>query len=77
MRRTLKPCELCVAGKSKQKNVTKSSDHVSDKDNYGRIFLDIYTIKSLKYIKVKDAKPHWIIMVDESTGLKFSDFSGK
>ena len=55
----------------KQKNVTKSSDHVTAKENYGRIFLDVSTIKSLKEIKVSVTKPYWMIMVDERIGLNF------
>ena len=50
----------------------KSSEHVPDKDNYGRIFFDISTIKIPKKIKVSVTKPHWRIMVDKRTGLKFS-----
>ena len=60
----LKPCEGCAAGKEKHKNVTKSSDHVTDKDNYGKIFLDISTIKIPKEIKVSVTKLCWRIMVD-------------
>ena len=41
----LKPYEACAAGKAKQKNVTKSSDHVPVKENYGKILSDISTIK--------------------------------
>ena len=59
-----KPCEVCVAGKAKQKNVTKSSDHVPVKENYGKILLDISTIKIPKEIKVSVTKLRWRIMVD-------------
>ena len=60
----LKPCEVCAAGKAKQKNVTKSSDHVPVKENYGKILLDISTIKIPKEIKVSVTKLLWRIMVD-------------
>ena len=50
----------------------KSSDHVPAKENCGRIFLDISTIKISKNIKVSVTKPHWRTMLDKRTGLKFS-----
>ena len=50
----------------------KSSDHVPDKDNYGRIFFDISAIKIPKKIKVSVTKPHWRIMLDKRIGLNFS-----
>ena len=70
----LKPCELYAAGKVKQKTMTKSSDHVKAKENCGRISLGIFTINSLKEIKVSVNKPHCNIMVYKSTILKVSYF---
>jgi hypothetical protein len=68
-----KPCEACAAGKAKQKNVPKESEHkLADKDA-NRIFLDIATVKKLKN-GPNVTKPNWRIMVDERTGMKFSDF---
>ena len=61
----------------KQKNVTRPSDHVPAKENCGRIFLYISTIKSPKYIRVSLTKPHWRTVLDVKTGLKFSDFQAK
>ena len=69
-----KPCEVCVAGKAKQKNVTKSSGHVPAQEKCGGIFLDISTIKSPKDIKVSVTKLHWMIMMDKRIGLKLSYF---
>ena len=61
-----------MAGKAKQKNVTKSRDHVPADNDYGRILLDISTIMIPKEVKMSVTKPHWRIMVDERTGLKLS-----
>ena len=60
----LKPCEECTADKTKQKKLTKSSDHVPVKENYGKILLDISTIKIPKEINVLVTKLRWSIMVD-------------
>jgi hypothetical protein len=68
-----KPCESCATAKAKQKNVPKDSEHEKATKGENRIFLDIATVK-----KAKDGppvtKPNWRIMVDERTGMKFSDF---
>jgi hypothetical protein len=67
------PCESCATAKAKQKNVPKESEHQAATKEENRIFLDIATVK-----KAKDGppvtKPNWRIMVDERTGMKFSDF---
>jgi hypothetical protein len=48
-RESLKPCNGCTAGKAKQKNVPKESNHVvATEPNEARVFLDITTIKNLK-----------------------------
>jgi hypothetical protein len=53
--------------------VPKESEHkLADKDA-NRIFLDIATVKKLKN-GPNVTKPNWRIMVDERTGMKFSDF---
>jgi hypothetical protein len=68
-----KPCESCATVKAKQKNVPKESKHQAATKGENHIFLNIVTVK-----KAKDGpnvtKPNWRIMVDERTGLKFSDF---
>jgi hypothetical protein len=69
----LEPCQACAAGKAKQKNVSKASPHEPAKASNERIFLDIATVKS-PADGPKVTKPHWRIMVDEKTQLKFSDF---
>jgi hypothetical protein len=69
----LKPCDSCAAGKAKQKNVSKNSDHQPATMTNERIFLDIATLKSPPE-GPNVTKPNWRIMVDERTQLKFSDF---
>jgi hypothetical protein len=72
-RGSLGPCYACAAGKAKQKNVLKRSEHIPSAENNGRIYLDIATVKRIKD-GPKVSKPNWRIMVDECTNLKFSDF---
>jgi hypothetical protein len=44
-----KPCEACAAaGKAKQKNVPKESEHKPADKDASQIFLDIVTVKKLK-----------------------------
>jgi hypothetical protein len=48
-RGSLKPCDGCLAGKAKQKNVPKDSGHVvAAEPNEARVFLDITMIKKPK-----------------------------
>jgi hypothetical protein len=68
-----KPCEACTIAKAKQKNVPKESEHAPARAGENRIFLDIATIKKVKGGPTV-TKPNWRIMVDERTGMKFSDF---
>jgi hypothetical protein len=72
-RGTLKPCEACTAGKAKQKNAPKTSDHEPATAEERQIFLDIATVKQIKG-GPNVTKPNWRIMVDERTQTKFSDF---
>ena len=74
-RGTLKPCKDCAAGKAKQKNVPKVSNHVPSTKVNERIYLDIASIKEKKDDKIKNVnKPHCRIMVDEKTQMKIVDF---
>jgi hypothetical protein len=73
---TLKSCDACAAGKAKQKNVPKETGKDEKDDDIVRIFLDIASVKQMKG-QPAVAKPHWRIMVDEKTQLKFSDFFAK
>ena len=40
----------------------------------GRIYLDLLSVRAPKSIKVEVTKPHWLVMVDEKTRMKWSDF---
>ena len=75
VRGTLKPCNHCAMAKSKQRHVPaiESEADRAVKPN-GRVALDISTIKAPKALKLTLGKPNWRIMVDELTGMKFSDF---
>jgi hypothetical protein len=70
-----KECASCAVGKAKQKNVPKESEHApaTKEEEENRVFLDIATVKKPKD-GLKVNKPNWRIMVDERTGMKFSDF---
>jgi hypothetical protein len=70
---TWKPCEACAAGKAKQKNVPIESKHKPATKGENRIFIDIAMDKRTKE-SPNMTKPNWCIMVDERTGMKFSDF---
>jgi hypothetical protein len=71
-----KPCDGCRAGKAKQKNVPKESDHVvATEPNEARVFfLDIATINKPEGESGSVYKPNWRIVVDERTQMMFSDF---
>jgi hypothetical protein len=70
---TMNVCEACTVAKSKQKNVAKVSDHVKATGDVSRMFLDISSIKEIKD-GPKVTNPNWRLMVEERTGLKFSNF---
>jgi hypothetical protein len=71
---TLKPCNAYAAAKAKQKNVPKTSSMApsNTKKDESRIYLDIATIN--RPDKKQVYKKNWHIMVDERTGMKFTDF---
>jgi hypothetical protein len=72
---SLKPCDGCLAGKAKQKNVPSKSNHVvATEANKARVFLDITMIKKPEGEKGSVYKPNWRFVVDERTQMKFSDF---
>ena len=73
-RGTLGPCEACAAGKAKQKNVVKKSEHIPGTKSNERIFLDISLVRAKKNMKIVVTKPNWRIMVDERTQMKWSHF---
>ena len=69
-------CTACSEAKAKQKSVPKKSKHKEATTPNGRIYLDISTIKKPKHMKqVKHVyQPHWGILMDETTQLKFTEF---
>ena len=59
----MQPCDACSAGKAKQKNVPKASEHEAARENNERIYLDIATVKKPNGTSV--TRSNWRIMVDE------------
>ena len=72
-RGSLKTCEPCALGKSKQKNVPQVSEAPKATVNGQRWFLDISSVKT-KEGQEMPLYPNWRIMVEERTGLKISHF---
>ena len=68
-----KPCESCTVAKARQKNVPKETQHTKADVGENQIFLDIATVKRQKD-SPPVSNPNWRIMVNERTGMKFSDF---
>jgi hypothetical protein len=70
---TLKSCEACAAVKAKQKIVPQISEGMPAKDGKNRIYLDIAMVKQRKGMP-RATKLNWRNMVDQRTGLHFSNF---
>eukprot|EP00957_Ditylum_brightwellii_P083473 6345666-Ditylum_brightwellii.AAC.1 len=76
------PCEACAQSKAKQKSLPKRTEvievvvnpKVAAKQVNERVHLGISTIKAPEKVKVKVTKPNWCMMVEEKTGMKWSDF---
>lgn len=75
-RGTLPPCESCRVSKAKRRALPKQSTRRHCTEPNERVWLDISTVKKLKNNpKIKTVhKPHWSIVVDEYSELKFSGF---
>ena len=75
-------CGACAEAKSKQKSLPTQIEATiklgqpkeKAKANNEQLYLDILSIKPPKLVEVNLSKPHWRIMVDERTGMKWSDF---
>jgi hypothetical protein len=69
-------CAPCAEAKARQKNIASNSKmKISEANDSGRIHLDISSIKLAGHVELEEAaKPYWLIMVDEKTQLKFSEF---
>jgi Integrase core domain. len=74
VRGALPPCRDCVAGKARQRNVPKESDHVPTGQVNGRLYLDVSTIRGTSEHPVPVTNQVWLIKVDEATQMKFSTF---
>ena len=70
----LKPCVACGVAKAQQKSVKKASTHEKATRIHERVYLDISTIKPPRDLKGKVTKQNWRLIVDERTGIKYSDF---
>ena len=66
-------CESCQVAKAKQKAVPKLSNHVPLTVPGERLFLDLSIIKTPREIK-HIGKKNWLMIVDETTHIKFSNF---
>ena len=72
-RGNMKSCKACGVVKAKQKSAPKKSTHMPATDKEIRVYLDIASTKKRKDQK-QQKKPHWRLIVDERTHLKFSKF---
>ena len=70
---TMHRCESCQTAKAKQKAVPKVSSHVPATEPGRRFFIDLSKIQAPSGVKTA-SKANWLMIVDESTGLKFSSF---
>ena len=69
---TTKPvCESCAVGKAKQKDVPKVSKGIKASEAGERVFMDISSVKAKKNGYPINANKHWVMTVDELTGIKF------
>ena len=81
-RKAMLPCGACAEAKAKQLSLPTRTDvtrvevrprNISKVAN-GRIYTDISSVKKPKLIDVNITKPHWSLIVDERTGMKWSSF---
>ena len=70
----LDPCKSCAIGKARKNNVTKVSKLVAVKAPGERFFLDLSSVKGTKDGQKVAWKKNWRLMVDEQTGVAFSEF---
>ena len=84
-RKVITPCGACVDAKSKQSALPSQMKTVqievrprnSTETVNGKIYLDISSVKVPKLMNVNITKPHWLMMVDEKTDMKWSTFYAK
>ena len=77
-RGSLKPCAHCAKRKAEQKNVSKESTS-NDKATVpgGSVYMDLskVSVRNSDGSEFELNRKHWKLMVDESTGKKWSDFT--
>ena len=70
--RGAKPCQSCAEAKAKQKIMPKKTKGKKASRPNERLFQDLATVKAPKSLNVTVTRPHWQLLVDERTNMKFS-----
>ena len=63
----MEPCDICAAGKTKQKNVPNKSEQKPATNMGARIYIVLATVKNPRNLDMTVTKPHQKISVDERT----------
>ena len=71
----MEPCDICAAGKTKQKNVPNKSEQKPATNMGARIYIVLATVKNPRNLDMTVTKPHQKISVNERTGNKTSRFN--
>jgi hypothetical protein len=78
----LTPCGACAEAKSKQRSLPRRTaaycevvrpKQVAQTVNE-RVHIDISSVKNPSEYEVKVTKPHWMMVMDKRTGMKWSEF---
>jgi hypothetical protein len=68
-------CASCAEGKARQKNISTKTKRNTNVENSGRLHIDLSSIKHSESLEPEQiTKPYWLIIVDERTQMKFSEF---
>ena len=78
----MKKCGACAEAKAKQKSLKPTMSYAevvaAGKEKVStineRVHIDISSVKQPKAIDVIITKPHWIMIIDEKTEMKWSNF---
>ena len=54
----MEPCDACAAGKSKQKNISRKSEHKPATNKGSLIYIDIIDVNNPKNLDINITKPH-------------------
>ena len=82
VKKGMTPCGACAEAKSKQRSLPSRTATIRVevepkqvvKMVNERVHLDISSVKNPQDIDVNVTKPHWMMVVDERTGMKWSEF---